>query len=315
MLFGNVSLHFGLGPALQIGLAFAGNAHIPGGHILGDGAACGGVSAVAHGYGCNQIGVAAHKHIVADGGAELIFAVVVAGNGAAAEVAVLTHIRIANVGEVAHGVAHGKVGIFGFHISAQMHAVAGNGVFAHMGVGADLVVFAQRAVIHLAGVHGGVFANDGIFQQGVGADHAALGHDGFAPQNGAGQQSGTRGHLHAAFYINILAHHLHTGGDQLFQNGQAFFTPGGKACTGSLALLHCQFHCIFPPRFSGKSRKAVFCGVSSGGKKSKGDSIPILILSYFLIFAIDFCANCIKNWEKSLHMISKKNGFYEKTML
>ena len=97
--------------------------------------------------------------------------------------------------------------------------------------------------------------------------------------------------------------------------GQAFFTLGGKTCTGSLALLHCQFHCIFPPRFSGKSRKAVFCGVSSGGKKSKGDSIPILILSYFLIFAIDFCANCIKNWEKSLHMISKKNGFYEKTML
>ena len=48
LLFGDVGFHLGGGPALKVGLAVAGDAQRLCGHILGDGAACGGVGAIAH---------------------------------------------------------------------------------------------------------------------------------------------------------------------------------------------------------------------------------------------------------------------------
>ena len=110
LLFGDISLHLGGGPALKVGLALPGDAQRLGGHILGDGAAGGGVGTVAYLDRSHKVGVAANEAVIADLGAELILAVVVAGDGAAAEVAVLAHIAVADVGQVAHGVAPVKVG-------------------------------------------------------------------------------------------------------------------------------------------------------------------------------------------------------------
>ena len=92
LFFGNVGFHLGLCPALQIGLALPGDAQRLCGHVLGDGAAGGGVGPVADGDGGDKVGVAADEAVVADLSAELVLAVVVAGDGAAAEITVLAYI-------------------------------------------------------------------------------------------------------------------------------------------------------------------------------------------------------------------------------
>ena len=131
---------------------------------MADGGTGSSKGAAAHLDRRHQVGVAADERIIADGGAVLTLAVIVAGYGAAAKVAVLAHIGIANVSQVADSVALGKVGVLGFHISAQVHALIRHGAGAHMGKGANLVVGAQMAVITLAGVHGGTGLNNGVLQ-------------------------------------------------------------------------------------------------------------------------------------------------------
>ena len=201
----NIRLHLGFGPAFEVGLAVAGDAEGLGGDILGDGAAGGGISAVAHLDGSHEVGIAANEAVVADLSAELILAVVIAGDGAAAKVAVLAHIAVANVGQVADGVAPGEVGVLGLDVSAQMHAVIGDGVDAHMGEGPDVVVGAQMAAVHLAGVDGGALVDDAVFDQAVGADDASGTDDRFAPQDGARQNDGARGDLHVRRDLNGAA--------------------------------------------------------------------------------------------------------------
>jgi hypothetical protein len=213
LLFGDIGLHLGGGPALKVGLAVAGDAQRLGRHILGDGAACGGVSAVAYldrGY---KVGVAANEAVIADLGAELILAVVVAGDGAAAEVAVLAHVTIADVGQVAHGVAPGKVGVFGLHIGTQMHAVVGDSVHPHMGEGADVVVGAQMAAVDLAGVDGGALVHGAVLDQGIGADDAACADDRLAAQDGACQNGGSRGDDNALVDLDGAALNVYAVGD------------------------------------------------------------------------------------------------------
>ena len=213
LLFGDIGLHLGGGPAVQIGLALPGNAQCLGGHILGDGTACGGVSAVAHLDRGHKVGVAADEAVVTDLGAELILAVVVAGNGAAAEVAVLAHIAVADVGQVAHGVAPGKVGVLGLHIGTQMHAVVGDSVHPHMGEGADVVVGAQMTAVDLAGVDGGALVHGAVLDQGIGADDAACADDRLAAQDGARQNGGSRGDDNALLDLDGAALNVHAVGD------------------------------------------------------------------------------------------------------
>ena len=98
---------------------------------------------------------------------ELALAIIVAGDGAAAEVAVLAHGGVADVGQVADGVALGKVGVLRLDISAQVAALGSLGAGAYMGEGTDLVVGADVAVIALAGVDGGACVHDGILQQAL----------------------------------------------------------------------------------------------------------------------------------------------------
>ena len=66
LLFGDIGFHLGGGPAVKVGLALPGDAQRLGGHVLGDGAACGGVGTVAHLNGSHKVGVAANEAVIAD---------------------------------------------------------------------------------------------------------------------------------------------------------------------------------------------------------------------------------------------------------
>ena len=221
LFFGNVGFHLGLCPALQIGLALPGDAQRLCGHVLGDGAAGGGVGTIAHLHGGHKVRVAADEAVIADLGAELILAVVVAGDGAAAEVAVLAHIAVADVGQVAHRVAPGKVGVLGLHVCTQMHAVVGDGVHPHMGEGADVVVRADVAAVYLTGVDGAALVYDAVLNEGVGADDAARTDDRSAAQDGTGQNDGTRGDDHVRCDLHGAAVDDHAVCDVLQQNDLA----------------------------------------------------------------------------------------------
>ena len=233
LLFGDVGFHLGLCPAVQIGLALPGDAQCLCGHILGDGAAGGGVGTVANLDRGHKVGVAADEAVIADLGAELILAVVVAGDGAAAEVAVLAHIAVADVGQVAHGVATGKVGVLGLHIGAQMHAVVGDGVHPHMGEGADVVVGADVAAVDLAGVHGGAFIHGAVLDQGVGADDAACADDRLAPQDGARKDHSARGDDHLRVDLHGAAVDGHAVCNVLHKDVLAGSLGGVQLCQGS----------------------------------------------------------------------------------
>ena len=174
---------------------------------------------IPHGDGGHQVGVAADEGVIADGGVVLGLAVVVAGDGAAAEVAVLADGRVAQVGQVADGVAHGKVGVLGLHIGAQVAALGGSGTGAHMGERPDLVVGADVALVALAGVDGGTFFHHGIFQQGVGADDAPCADFGGAAQDAPRQDGGAGGDLDLRLDVYVTADELHAVLQVAFKRG------------------------------------------------------------------------------------------------
>lgn len=236
LLLYNVRLHFRLSPAVEVGLTLPGDAKSLRGDVLGDGAAGGGVGPVADGDGGDKVGVAADEAVVADLSAELVLAVVVAGDGAAAEVAVLAHVAVADVGQVADGIAPGEVGVLCLDISAQMHTVAGDGVDAHMGEGTDIVVGAEVAAVDLAGVDGGVFVHGAVLDKGVGADDAACADGGLAAQDGACEDDGSRGNDHFGADLHIAAADVHAVCDVAQQH---LFALG----LGSVELCLCGSQC------------------------------------------------------------------------
>lgn len=243
LLLYNVRLHFRFSPAVEVGLTLPGDAKSLRGDVLGDGAAGGGVGPVADGDGGDKVGVAADEAVVADLSAELVLAVVVAGDGAAAEVAVLAHVAVADVGQVADGVAPGKVGVLRLDISAQMHTAAGDGVDAHMGEGADIVVGAEVAAVDLAGVDGGAFVHGAVLDEGVGADDAACADGGLAAQDGACEDDGSRGNDHFGADLHIAAADVHAVCDVAQQHLFALGLGGVELCLcgsqcGCIDVLH-----------------------------------------------------------------------------
>jgi hypothetical protein len=82
-------------PSFLNGLVTARDCQRFGGHIVGDGAACRDIRAVADGQGRNQRRVRADEHAVANHGAVLALAVVVAGNRARADIGALANRRVA----------------------------------------------------------------------------------------------------------------------------------------------------------------------------------------------------------------------------
>ena len=222
----DIGLHFGHGPALDVGLAAPLDGQGPRGHILGDGAAGGGVGAVPHRDGGDEVGVAADEAVVPDGGAVFGLAVVVAGDGAAAEVAVFAHVAVPDVGQVADGVAPGQVGVLGLHVGAQMDAVVGDGAGPHMGEGADGVVGADLGGVDLAGVDGGAGADFTVLDEAVGPDDAVRADHGMAPQDGAGEDFGPRGDLDRLVDADGPAVNLDAAGHVAQQHR----LPGGLGC-------------------------------------------------------------------------------------
>ena len=236
LLFCNVRFHLRLGPAVEVGLALAGDAKCLRGHVFGDGAAGGGVGSVADGDGGHEVGVAADEAVVANGRAELILAVIVAGDGAAAEVAVFAHIAVADVGQVADGIAPGEAGVLRLDISAQMHAVAGDGVDADMGKGADVVVGAEMAAVDLTCVDGGALVHGAVLDEGVGADDAACADDRPALQDGAREDDSARGDDDLGVDLDTAAADVHAVCDVAQQH---LFT----LCLGGVELGLCGGQC------------------------------------------------------------------------
>ena len=198
---------------------------------------------VADGDGCDQVRVAADERIVADGRVELALAVVVAGDGTAAEVAVLAHRGIADVGQMADRVALGKVGVLRFDISAQMAALGGFGADAHMGEGTDLVVGADVAPIALAGIDRGPGVNDGILQQGVGADDAVRADDRLAAQDAARQDGRTGGNDDLRLNADVIT-------DKIHAVIQMALKRGGIALLCQLEILSCGRHIAVLPLYT-----------------------------------------------------------------
>ena len=202
---------------------------------MADGGARSREGVVTHRDRRNQIGIAADEGIVADGGVVLALAVIVAGDGAAAEVAVLAHSGITDVGQVADRVALGKVGVLRLNIGTQMAALGGLGAGAHMGEGADFVVGADVALVALAGVDGGACLDHGILQQGVGADDAVRADDRFAAQDAARQDGGTGGNDDLRLNIDITA-------DKIHAVVQMALKRGSVALLRQLKFLFCGRH-------------------------------------------------------------------------
>ena len=185
--------------------------------------------------GGHQIRVAADEGVIPDGRVELALAVIVAGYGAAAEVAVLAHGGIADVGQVADGVALGKVGVLRLDIGAQMAALGSSGAGAQMAEGANFVVGADVAVIALAGVYGGAGLNNGILQQGVGADDAVCADRGPAAQDAARQNCGAGGNDDLRLNIDIAA-------DKVYAVVQMALKGGSIALLRQLKFFFCGSH-------------------------------------------------------------------------
>ena len=235
LFLGDILLQLALAPAVDLGLLGTLNAQRTGRHVMADGGAGRREGVVAHGHGSHQIRVAADEGVIADGGVELALAVIVAGHGAAAEVAVLAHGGIADVGQVADGVALGKVGILRLDIGTQMAALGSFGAGAQMAEGADLVVGADVAFIALAGVYGGASLDNGILQQGVGADDAVCADDGLAAQDAARQDRGAGGNDDLRLNIDIAA-------DKVYAVVQMALKRGSVALLRQLKFFFCGSH-------------------------------------------------------------------------
>ena len=117
-----------------------------------------------------------------------------------------------------------------------MHAVAGDGVDAHMGEGADVVVGAEVAAVDLAGVDGGAFVHGAVLDEGVGADDAACADGGLAAQDGACEDDGSRGNDHFRADLHIAAADVHAVCDVAQQH---LFALG----LGSVELCLCGSQC------------------------------------------------------------------------
>src|SRR5947209_13087914 len=145
------------GPVGFIGRAAPRNGQRIGGDVLGDDRAGGDVGAIADAHRRDQRRVGPDEDAVADGRRMLRYAVVIAGNGAGADVGVASNARIAEIGQMV------RLGPFAHHRLFQFDEVA------DVRARADMIVAAQsrKGPHHRAGVNA------------ARSDHA-IGFDGYA---------------------------------------------------------------------------------------------------------------------------------------
>ena len=139
-----------------------------------------------------------------------------------------------------------------------MHAVVGDGVHPHMGEGADVVVRADVAAVHLTGVDGAALVYDAVLDEGVGADDAARTDDRSAAQDGTGQNDGTRGDDHVRCDLHGAAVDDHAVCDVLQQNDLAGGFGGIQLLTRCIQRSRRNriFHTIDLPSGTARSRRA-----------------------------------------------------------
>src|SRR5699024_4842039 len=111
------------GPALLDLLAGPADDHGVLGDVLGHGGAGGDEGSVLHLHRRDKVGVASDEHMAADGGAVLLEPVIVAGDGAAAEIAVLAHVAVSHIGQVGHLGAFAQVAVFQLDKRADLGAL------------------------------------------------------------------------------------------------------------------------------------------------------------------------------------------------
>ena len=127
-----------------------------------------------------------------------------------------------------------------FRHKRQMATLGGFGADAHMGEGTDLVVGADVAPIALAGIDRGPGVNDGILQQGVGADDAVRADDRLAAQDAARQDGRTRGNDDLRLNADVIT-------DKIHAVIQMALKRGGIALLCQLEILSCGRHIAVLP--------------------------------------------------------------------
>lgn len=139
------------------------------GNVLCNSGACACICALADLYGSHKVSVAADESIVADSGAELLFAVVVYGNYAAAKVYAASHVGIANVGKMCNSGVFTDNGIFDLNEIADLNALADLASGTYLNERTYLCTVLDLAVECLNGVKGNTVANCAVFNDAVGA--------------------------------------------------------------------------------------------------------------------------------------------------
>ena len=191
-----ISVFFG--PAFDVLLLSTSNTQSVFWYFLGDGAACADIGVGLNSYGRYQIGVAAHKGIVADDGAMLFLAIVVNSDAAAAHVNAAADIAVANVGEVGQLSAFAHIGVLNFHIVTNLYMVADNSVGTQMYVGTGGYVVFNLTVMGINELQMVIVANLHIGEAGIGTDFAVLTDFGAAFQPSVGVNNGVAANFYTA---------------------------------------------------------------------------------------------------------------------
>ena len=152
--------------------------------VFGNHAARAGGGLVAHGDGRYQRGVRADAHFVADNGAVLVHAVIIAGNRACADIGVRADGRITDIGQVVRLAAVPDGAVFHFHEIADVHVVRQFGIRAQARIRADVRMAAHCAVFQMRKrMDNRARADDGILNHAVRADGDAVAQHHVAFQN------------------------------------------------------------------------------------------------------------------------------------
>ena len=178
------------GPPLLVLLLGPGHGQRVRGHILGDGGTRRDIGTRAHSHRRHHIGVAADEGAVLNGAAVLLHAVIVGGDGAAAEVDMAAHIAVPHIGEMGDLGAVADGGVLHLHEVAHLDVVPDGAAGAHVGKGPHVGAAADGALVHLGGIDLCLIADDAIPHHGIGTDGAAAADGGLPPQDGAGQEHG-----------------------------------------------------------------------------------------------------------------------------
>src|SRR3990170_3503635 len=171
---GGQLLPAGARPAGLVHLAAAGDGESTGRHVFGDGRAGGHVGAPADLDRRHQLRAAADENLVADDGGVLVDPVVIAGDGAGADVRLAADAGIAEVGEVLRLGAFAHDRLLDLDIVADAGPGADVGAVAQVGEGPDAIAGAQLAVEHEAvRLDADVVGQDGVDEDRGSPDVAA----------------------------------------------------------------------------------------------------------------------------------------------